>query len=60
MVRLEQLNESGDMNNLLNKLKEYLNPTICRKHKEKLRVHGFHSEKFCGSCFDEVGKYTYE
>lgn len=44
---------------LINKLKEYLNPTICKRHNEKLRVHGFHNEKFCGSCFDEVGKYTY-
>ena len=44
---------------LIQKIKEYLSPTICKKHRTKLKVHGWGNNKFCVKCFDEVGRYTY-
>ena len=44
----------------IQKIKDYFNPKICKRHHKKLQVHGWRNEKFCKFCFKKTGRYTYK
>lgn len=44
---------------IIETIKHFIKPTHCRKHKTKLKVHGWHNEQYCEKCFDKTGHYTY-